>query len=115
MELAAIGPATAPFLPVAPRVTGGLTVLAGRTWQGRRLRAEAAARAAAGERVMLYLFAPSPRRHTRQFDPGGYWVQSGGLFGASDRSDPVFRAWSFTSRVARERERAPWTRSFAND
>ncbi|MWD27932.1 glycosyltransferase [Aquicoccus sp. SCR17] len=80
-------------------------VLAGRAWSGRRLRARAAEAAAAGRRVSLYLFSPTGLWHRRQFMPEGYWLQKGGLFGRSERNDPLFRPWRFRDRVAREVER----------
>ncbi|WP_299548071.1 glycosyltransferase [uncultured Tateyamaria sp.] len=80
-------------------------VLAGRSWQHRRLRAEAARRAQHGEIVTLFLFSPTTLRHRLRFDTAGFWEQSGGLFGRSMRNAPVFRMFSFSERVAAETRR----------
>ena len=62
--------------------------------------AEAAARS--GDIVSLHLFSLTPRRHRIAFQPGGFWLQEGGLYGASLRHDPALRLWRRKSRVARE-------------
>jgi GT2 family glycosyltransferase len=90
-----------PFRPF-PAHARVVSVLSGRVWQGARLRAEAARRAGAGEVVRLFLFSPTTLFHRRRFVTEGYWLQEGGLFGRSDRRDPVFRFWRFARRVARE-------------
>lgn len=90
-----------PFRPFPARARV-VSVLSGRTWQGARLRAEAARRAAAGEVIRLFLFSPTTLFHRRRFVTEGYWLQEGGLFGRSERRDPLFRLWRFATRVARE-------------
>lgn len=102
--LAPLGPPAAPFLvfPAGPR-PGRL--LAGRIWQARRLRAEAARCAAAGELVTLFLFDPSARYHWQRYDPAGFWEQSGGLFGRSLREGPRWRCAGFAARLRREAAR----------
>ncbi|WP_299746463.1 glycosyltransferase [uncultured Tateyamaria sp.] len=80
-------------------------VLAGRSWQRERLRTEAARRVEQGEIVSLFLFSPTTLRHRVRFDPAGFWEQSGGLFGKSNRNAPVFRMFSFGERVAAETSR----------
>ena len=90
-----------PF-PHQPRKS---VVLAGRTWQRKSLRQEAAARVKDGEIVSLFLLSPTTIYHHVRFDPQGYWEQRGGLFGRSDRDDPIFRDDSFRRRVQRETER----------
>ncbi|MEL6450903.1 MAG: glycosyltransferase [Pseudomonadota bacterium] len=96
--------------PVSPFKTFPYTkresgVLAGRTWQRARLRAEAAERVQDGQIVSLFLLSPSSLYHHVRFDAGGYWEQSGGLFGRSNRDDPVFRPDGFRARLARETRR----------
>lgn len=101
-EYVTIPAETAPFLafPAGPRPA---RMLAGRIWQARRLRAEAAA--TRGEVVTLLLLSPTARPHRLRFAAGGHWEQSGGLFGPSDRRDPRFRFWRFRARVEREAAR----------
>jgi len=83
----------------------GHRVLTGRPWQAARLASEARSLVALGHRVSVFVLSPTIRRHRVVFHPDGYWLQSGGLFGASDRSDPAFRYWRFRDRIARERQR----------
>jgi hypothetical protein len=103
-ELAPLPGPMSGFLQFPPTRRGG-TVLAGRVWQARRLRQEAARRAAAGENVTLFLFGPSARYHRMRFDPAGFWEQNGGLFGRSDRAAPLLRITGFEARLAREADR----------
>jgi GT2 family glycosyltransferase len=93
------------FRPLAGAGPRPGRVIAGRSWQKARLQAEALARVAAGEVVTVFCFAPSPRTHRMVFMPEGYWLQTGGLFGWSDRTPPRFRLVSFRTRVAQESAR----------
>ena len=77
-------------------------VLAGRIWQRKRLRAEAIKRVKAGDIVTLILLSPTALYHHIRFDPEGFWEQTGGLFGRSDRDDPLFRVRSFHNRIVKE-------------
>jgi O-antigen biosynthesis protein len=95
-----------PFLdyPSLPP-TAGHSVISGRSWQIGRKKSEAAAAVAGGARVSLYIFAASARYHRMEFDSDGYWMQSGGLFGRSERTDPLLKLWTFKTRLHREVER----------
>ncbi|WP_299922992.1 glycosyltransferase [uncultured Pelagimonas sp.] len=86
-----------PGRPNAPRV-----VLAGRIWQARRLRRDAAKLAQSGSIVSLFILLPSPRFHTVSFENGGYWEQFGGRFGRSERGQRFSRYWRFSTRVKEE-------------
>ncbi len=79
-----------------------LVNISGRIWSKRRLlgRAEEAARS--GKIACVYMLSPTTLRHTRKYSPQGYWLQRGGLFGKSLRSDQPFKWWRFRKRVARE-------------
>ena len=88
------------------------TTLAGRFWQGQRLRRLAQEQVRRGETVRLFLFSPTTFFHRIAFVSDGYWLQSGGMFGKSRRSDPYFRFWRFRSRIAREV--ALWGAGFGN-
>ncbi|MCX8508166.1 MAG: glycosyltransferase [Rhodobacteraceae bacterium] len=100
VPLAATGGALLPF----PAHGREVVILAGRVWQGGRLRAQAQAQVAQGRIVRLYLFSPTALFHQQRFQDG-YWCQTGGLFGKSDRRDPLFRLWRFQKRLAREAAR----------
>ncbi|MCT2541050.1 glycosyltransferase family 2 protein [Sedimentimonas flavescens] len=99
--LPAIGPASDAFLPF-PAGSLPRRIIAGRIWQARAKRAEAARAVAQGAVVSLFLFAPSIRRHRVRFHPEGYWEQSGGLWGKSDRDQPAFTPWRFAARLRHE-------------
>lgn len=94
------------FLPYRPdRRRRGHCIVAGRPWQARRRHAEAARLAEQGHDVTLLLLSPSARPHRASFDPRGYWVQAGGLFGRADRQEQAVRLRSFSSRVVQEAAR----------
>lgn len=88
-------------------------LLSGRSFQLRRLQAEAKALVAQGQPVSLFAFEPTPRKHRVRFTDGGWWEQTGGLFGPSDRSRPRFQLTSFKARVSAEARRISATRGLA--
>lgn len=79
-------------------------VLAGRPWSRARLAAEAGRRAGA-EVVTVLCLGPSARPHRVRFRPEGYWEQTGGLFGRTNRCGPRFTLWLFSRRVCAETTR----------
>lgn len=89
------------FKPFASGFSGH-TLLTGRFWQRGQRMAQASDRIKAGERVTLFLFALTPKRHRLTFAQPGIWLQRGGQFGASDRDDPVFSVWRGKRRAAHE-------------
>ena len=88
--------------PMQSRIS---TVLSGRIRARARLQAEAAERVQSGEIVTVVCLSPSTRFHTVEFDSNGFWVQKGGTFGKSDRTDRMFRMTTFPKRVQREIKR----------
>ncbi|MEO5614169.1 MAG: glycosyltransferase [Cypionkella sp.] len=102
---AALPPLSAATTPLQPLTTGPRLgkILAGRFWQKRRLLAEATASTAAITTV--FLFTPTARPHKLSFQPEGYWLQTGGIFGQSTRQGPRFRIISFRKRVKEEAAR----------
>lgn len=106
--LAALAPLTTPpppFLALPGTGPRKGRVIAGRLWQKPRLLQEAAKAVAAGEIVTVFCLAPSPRAHRMAFQPEGFWLQSGGLFGWSTRQGPRLRFAYFRRRIAEERSR----------
>jgi O-antigen biosynthesis protein len=77
-------------------------ILAGWTLSRRALRRAAAEAAAAGAAPSLFLFGPSALYHQVRHDEAGFWEQSGGLFGRSDRDAPLLRLSNFRKRLAEE-------------
>lgn len=108
---AVLGTAAAPFKSVA-QIARPSVVIAGRVWQQKRLRAEATRRVAAGEIVTLILLSPTALFHRARFSHSGYWEQRGGLFGRSNRADPLLYLWFFGKRIAHERRRIAQQRLF---
>ena len=92
------------FKPFLPDRSGGVTV-AGRFWQGKKLRKKAAQLAAQGANVSLYIFSWNTHFHHVRYDVAGYWEQSGGLFGRATRDEPLLQLNRLRSRVRREQER----------
>ncbi|WP_370313207.1 glycosyltransferase family 2 protein [Sagittula sp.] len=86
-----------PGRPGAPRIR-----LSGRIWQAASLRRTAAAKAAEGAIVSLYIMSPGSRYHRVTFTESGVWEQTGGLFGRSLRKGRIWQAWSFQRRVDSE-------------
>ena len=86
-----------PGRPGAPRIR-----LSGRIWQAASLRRTAAAKAAEGAIVSLYIMSPGSRYHRVAFTESGVWEQTGGLFGRSLRKCRIWQAWSFQRRVDSE-------------
>ena len=109
--LEAIPSPTTPFRSFHRDLRGaGATQIAGRPWQRRRLRAEAAKAVARGEIVTVFRFSPTALPHHVRFHPGGWWEQVGGLFGPARRDEPVFRVAGFRARVDKERARVSLAR-----
>ena len=78
-------------------------ILAGRWFQRKALLDQAEKASGQGRSTSLFLLAPTIRAHRVSFSNTGVWVQSGGLFGPSDRSQRRFRYWGFAARIADER------------
>lgn len=113
-------------LPKIPRPPEGLrpfpsrtgttpAVVAGRKWNARRLRREAAALADRDQTVSLFLLSRTALYHKVRFHEDGYWEQSGGIFGRSDRSQPLFRLTGFRARLKAEKMRVAEQRRLFED
>ncbi len=102
-----------PVIPKAPEGFRKLTgtsevssfVVAGRLPNARRLRNRAMQEVGRGRNVSLFLFSCTSLYHRVRFHDDGYWEQRGGLFGRSDRSQPLFRMTSFKRRLKAEKLR----------
>ena len=75
----------------------------GRPWSRQSLLQQAAEAVKSGKIASVFIFSPTALYHRRIFREDGIWEQSGGLFGKSLRSDPVFQLWSFRKRLQREK------------
>ncbi|MBY4894288.1 glycosyltransferase [Rhodobacteraceae bacterium N5(2021)] len=110
-----IGSDTGDFDPFQSTNPPPHRVLSGRSFQLNRLRAEAAELVIKGHPVSLFAFEPTPRKHRVRFTDGGWWEQTGGLFGPSDRAGSRFQFTSFRARIAAETRRISATRGIAPD
>lgn len=77
-------------------------VIAGWSWQRKRLARAARAAAARGAIVTVFRFSPTTLYHHMRFHPDGYWEQRGGLFGRSERHQRLVRLMRFATRVREE-------------
>ncbi|MDG3041469.1 glycosyltransferase family 2 protein [Roseicyclus marinus] len=93
------------FVPLRDTLPPPLSIRDGWWHQAARLRAEAQNAVAMGHPVALIMLEPTPRKHKIAFTDGGWWEQTGGLFGPADRSEPRFQIWRRAGRAARERAR----------
>ncbi|MFT6451276.1 MAG: GT2 family glycosyltransferase [Halocynthiibacter sp.] len=109
--LGRISPTSLPFIPV-PILFEGSKVLSGRWISRRRLRNEAAKLVASGKRASLFEFSFTRLAHRVSFHPSGYWLQSGGVFGPTERDEPLFRITTFRRRLAKEVSRIARLRQF---
>lgn len=92
-----------PFLLFRPETAdAGSKNILGRPLNRARRLTEAAAATAEGYITSVYVFSPTLRFHRVRFTEPGFWLQEGGLWGRSDRSDPLFRLWRRRARLARE-------------
>lgn len=91
-----------PFLPYPIRADARSLVFAGRSWRRRQLRQAARAAVAAGNVATLIRLSPTALYHRLRFTADGIWEQSGGLFGRSDRDQPIFTLWRYGSRLRAE-------------
>lgn len=83
-----------------------------RVWRAKSGHAAARARVAVGHITSLFILSPTALFHRVRFHPDGYWVQSGGIWGRSDRGGRLISWSSFAARVRRERARCLSVRGF---
>jgi GT2 family glycosyltransferase len=93
------------FLPLPGTGPRPGRVIAGPAWRARHLATRAAGTAAGGAMVTVLALGLLPLRHRLRFDPRGFWMQTGGLFAASDRGDSTLTLWRPAARVAHEADR----------
>ncbi|WP_050928950.1 glycosyltransferase family 2 protein [Aestuariivita boseongensis] len=101
----ALGPlegASDPFRPFPSDPEKPIITLAGRSWSKKRLQAQADEAARSGKIPCVYTFSPTTLFHRRRYEMPGYWLQTGGLFGKSLRSDRWLSFWRFSKRIKRE-------------
>ncbi len=80
-------------------------VLAGRIWQRRALQAAAQRGLAVGKCVTVLRFSLTALNHHHYFDPAGFWLQTGGIFGRGNRTERTFAATTLSKRFTLETRR----------
>ena len=97
-----LGASDTPFANIS-RTARGHMVFASR-WLSRRaaLRRRANAAVTSGGLASIFAFSLTPFRHHVRFTEDGYWLQTGGVFGRSERSGSVVNWCRFADRVGQE-------------
>lgn len=112
-------PLAAPAPPLQPFASAGAArrdslLIGALPWHWARARAHAAATAAEGAVVTLLALEASPRRHRVSFEPQGFWLHRGGLFGPDDRDGPLLRFATLRGRMQAEVARLAGVRPAAS-
>ncbi|GAA6188444.1 glycosyltransferase [Litorivita sp. NS0012-18] len=111
--LPAIGPAPRGLKAFSSRATGSHRALAGRLYRAKALKNIAKTTTKEGNTVTLYLFSATALFHHIRFTSEGYWLHTGGIFGRSLRSGPLFKLYRLMARAKIEASRVSRTRGDA--
>ncbi|MFV0293153.1 MAG: glycosyltransferase family 2 protein [Paracoccus sp. (in: a-proteobacteria)] len=90
-----------PFNPIPTRQRSS-TVFGGWYWHARELRNRAEKAVSKGKITTLILLTPSFIPHRTQLTTGGWFEQTGGIWGASEPDDPPASFWKMQERLTRE-------------
>ena len=94
------------FQPFGHSTPHTFEVIGGSTLSRRLLLERALKNAKNHTPTLVMIFSITTLFHKRSYDVRGFWMQKGGLFGRSKRSDPMFQAKRLGERVRIEFERA---------
>lgn len=94
-----------PFRPYPGGAGAKSVLISGRSWSRRRLRRQARAEALAGNVATVFRLSPTALYHRVVFSSDGYWEQTGGLFGKSERQQRLCAFWTFRERIRAEARR----------
>lgn len=97
---------TREFTPFGHTRPDGFLVFGGSTLSKRKLMEKVTEGTENNVAQLVMIFSITSLFHRRDFDVRGFWVQSGGIFGRSERSDPLFRFVRLQERIKIEFERA---------
>lgn len=103
------------FLPMPETGPRAGVVIAGRPWHRATCKVRARAAVAKGAIATVFILSPTALFHRHVFHPDGYWMQQGGIFGRSDRDQPLMQIREFSSRLAQEIGRICRLRPVAGD
>lgn len=87
--------------------TGRPHTLSGWAWQSRRIMSDARETVENGGVVEVFRMTPTALFHRRRYIEPGIWLQTGGLFGRSDRKSPLYHPTTFRRRVEKEKIAGP--------
>lgn len=104
-DLAPLPGAGGGFLPFSALGPCPGRILCGRALARGRLIAEAQRLARQGIVTTVFSFGPTALAHRMVFRDEGFWMQTGGLFGASDRQGPALRLGTLAQRCREETRR----------
>jgi GT2 family glycosyltransferase len=90
------------FLPLGGIGPRAGVVFAGRIWSHTSLRKQAETAVLQGQIATVICLSPTIRAHRVEFDPAGFWLQQGGIWGRTDRSAPRIIWGRFSRRIAQE-------------
>lgn len=92
------------FLPFPPhrRVHH---IFSGWSWERTKVLEDAQLARESGAVVSVFLFSPTALFHRLRFTDAGLWLQTGGLWGKSDRTQPMVILKRFHNRLRAENER----------
>lgn len=93
------------FRPFPNMPVKGAAAVAGFRWRAGDLENCAKKIRQSGNAALMLKFSFTSLYHWRRYDERGFWLQEGGLFGKSFRSDPVFRATTLARRAMLEARR----------
>lgn len=102
------------FRPYPAGKSQAASLISGRMWSRSALRQQGKSAAAAGVVATVIRLSPTALYHRMTYRDDGYWEQTGGLFGKSERSQPPFRLWRFRNRVQAETDRVGSVRGLAD-
>ena len=90
-------------------------VLQGWFWQRKTLMERAKTLREAGDIVTIILLSPTALFHRHVFAPDGFWLQTGGVWGRSDRSDRLVALQTKARRLSREIARIGLVRGLSGE
>lgn len=92
------------FAPLVVQV-GPQVVIFGRFWRRKTILRDTRRAIQDGKLPSVFIFSRTALFHSVRFDPAGFWLQRGGLFGRSERRQSLFRIGGFGARLKQEFQR----------
>lgn len=94
--------AESPFLPLVESLQSEVFHLSCRIFERKVIRHQAENAAAAKKVAIVIELSPTALYHHLRYDDSGFWIQCGGIWGRSLRSQPIFAFHTFSTRVRAE-------------